>query len=52
MFLYQTRSLYLFVNGMENPSIQKIVEAFRGDLNRFQKELEGVRLLNFAEQKY
>ena len=50
--MYQERSLIFKVEGLENSSVQQVVQLFIGTLERYQKHIEGIRLINFSEKKY
>ena len=52
MFLYQTRSLIIIIHGIDDPSLDEIIYAFKEKLEEFRKRIEGFRVFNYREKKF
>ena len=52
MFLYQTRSLIICINGIDNLSLDKVIYAFKEKLAEFREKIEGIRVYNYREKNY
>ena len=52
MFLYQTRTLIMQVSGVENPSIDHLIHGFQEKLDKYKKEIEGIRYCNYKKVNF